>query len=146
MKFPQASKQIIIITIAFLYAFLFTYAAVSKFLDFENFRVQLGQSPLLSAFAPWLSWAVPIAEIIFALMVLIEKTRTIGLYCCFFLMMMFSAYIFIILHYSESIPCSCGGILEELGWVEHLWFNIGFVTLSVIAILLSENKNNCHGI
>lgn len=126
------------------YALLFTYAAVSKFLDFENFKVQLGQSPLLSAFTAWLSWAVPISEIVFALLVLIDKTRTIGLFLCFFLMMLFSAYIFIILNYSESIPCSCGGILEEMGWIEHLWFNIGFVLLAVIALLISDTKTTCH--
>lgn len=144
MKASSSIKNTIVWIICSLYALLFIYAAVSKFLDFENFRVQLGQSPLLSAFAAWLSWAVPISEIIFATLVLIERTRTIGLFFCFFLMMMFSSYIYIILNYSESIPCSCGGILEKMGWIEHLWFNIGFVVLAVIGILLSNNKDNSH--
>lgn len=142
---PSASiLNTIVWTICYLYALLFIYAAVSKILDFENFRVQLGQSPLLSAFAAWLSWAVPISEIIFAILVLNERTRAIGLFFCFLLMIMFSSYIYIILNYSESIPCSCGGILEKMGWIEHLWFNIGFLVLAVIGILLSNNKDNSH--
>jgi hypothetical protein len=34
---------------------LFTYAAISKLIDFENFQTQLGQSPLLSAYAASIS-------------------------------------------------------------------------------------------
>ncbi|HZH70563.1 MAG TPA: MauE/DoxX family redox-associated membrane protein [Flavobacteriaceae bacterium] len=37
------------------------------------------------------------------------------------------------------MPCSCGGVLEQLGWTEHLAFNIGFMGLGVVGILI-ENK------
>ena len=51
MKLSAPIKNGIIEIICLLYILLFVYAAVSKLLDFENFQVQLGQSPLLSAFA-----------------------------------------------------------------------------------------------
>jgi len=118
-----------------LYIVLFVYAAFSKLLEFENFRVQLAQSPLLSSFAGWLAWAVPLAELIIALSLLSSRFRLPGLFAGFSLMVMFTSYIFIMLNYSSFIPCSCGGILEKLGWTAHLWFNIAFVLLAIIGIV-----------
>ncbi|MFV5692920.1 MauE/DoxX family redox-associated membrane protein [Flavobacterium sp. LT1R49] len=136
MKSTQHIKGISIETICLLYVLLFIYAAVSKFLDFENFQVQLGQSPLLSAFAGMVSWGVPTAEILIAITLLFKRYRLVGLFAAFSLMVMFTAYIVIILNFSSFIPCSCGGILEKLGWTEHLVFNSVFVLLALIGILL----------
>ncbi len=119
---------------------LFIYTAVSKFLDFENFQVQLGQSPLLSAFAGWVSWGVLLIELFIAGLLMFDKTRRIGLYIAFILMAMFTAYIFIILNFSPFVPCSCGGVLEKMGWTEHLIFNISFLLLAALGIFLSTEK------
>ncbi|UUF13133.1 MULTISPECIES: DoxX family protein [Flavobacterium] len=137
MKFHFNFRKIIIELISLLYILLFVYAGFSKVLDFENFQVQLGQSPLLSAFAHWVSWAVIAAEFITALLLAFPRTRTIGLHAGFCLMTMFSAYIFIILNYSSFVPCSCGGILEKMSWEMHLVFNIVFVVLAAAAILFN---------
>ncbi|WP_035759930.1 DoxX family protein [Flavobacterium tegetincola] len=134
MKLTANFKSIVTEIIVLLYVLLFVYAAVSKLLDFENFQVQLGQSPLLSAFAGWLSWLVPISELFIAGLLLVRRTRLYGLYLSFLLMVFFTTYIFTILNYSESIPCSCGGILERMDWNEHLWFNVFFVALSVLGL------------
>jgi len=136
MKVSASIKKGILEIICLLYILLFVYAAVSKLLDFENFQVQLGQSPLLSAFAGSVSWGVPLVELIIALLLLIPRFRFIGLLAAFSLMIMFTTYIIIILNYSSSIPCSCGGILENLDWTEHLVFNILFVLLAFTGIML----------
>src|SRR5690606_23761035 len=52
----------------------------------------------------------------------------------------FTVYIYLILNYSPFVPCSCGGILEKMGWTEHLWFNI-IITLLAIVITLHNNLN-----
>lgn len=140
MKFTTQTRNNIVSIICYIYVVLFTYAATSKLLDFENFRVQLGQSPLLSAFAVWSSIAVPVSEIIIAILLLLPKFRFFGLFAAYSLMVMFTAYIYIILNYSAFVPCSCGGILEKMTWNQHLIFNILFVLLAVFAILL-ETKN-----
>jgi uncharacterized membrane protein YphA (DoxX/SURF4 family) len=62
--------------------------------------------------------------------------RLIGLYASFFFMILFTGYIVAILRFSSYIPCSCGGILQKMSWTQHLIFNIGFLLLAVIAILL----------
>lgn len=136
MRLNTKTQKLFLECICLLYILLFVYAAVSKLLDFENFQVQLGQSPLLSAFASWVSWLVPIIELILALLLFFPKWRVIALFASFSLMVMFTAYIFIILNYSSFVPCSCGGILEKLGWTEHLIFNVFFILLAAAGILI----------
>lgn len=142
MKLPVTIKSILLNSICLLYILLFVYAAVSKLLDFENFQVQLGQSPLLSAFAKYVALAVPIIELIIAILLIFPKYRLVGLFASFSLMILFTAYIYIILNYSSFVPCSCGGILEKFGWMEHLIFNILFVLLALIGILLLVYPGN----
>lgn len=138
MKSQISIKSIFVDVVYILYILLFVYAAVSKLLDFENFQVQLGQSPLLSVFASWVSWLVPAAELIIALLLVIPKFRRAGLFAAFGLMTMFTAYIFIILHFSSFVPCSCGGILEKMNWNVHLIFNVIFVILAAAAIIIND--------
>src|SRR5690606_37522243 len=105
-----------------------------------TFQVQLGQSPLLSVYAGWVSWLVPLSEILIAILLLFRATRLPGLVAAFTLMVTFTAYIYIILNFSSFVPCSCGGILEKLGWTEHLIFNIFFVIIALIGIILSIDQ------
>ncbi|OPC69882.1 tellurium resistance protein TerC [Elizabethkingia miricola] len=128
--------------VSILLALLFVYAAVSKMLDFEAFQVQLAQSPLLSAYAGIISYSIIIIEIIVAISLFIPYTNRYGLYAALGLMSAFTIYIYLILNYSDFIPCSCGGILEKLGWTEHLLFNLIFVFLLVVAIINISYKRN----
>ena len=126
---------------AFIYFFiiLFVYAAVSKLTDFENFQVQVAQSPLLSAFATPIAYGVVLGELIIALMLCFTKSRLLGLYLFLGFMTAFTVYIFLILNYSPFVPCSCGGVLEKMGWWEHLWFN-GVVCLVTVFIIITDNN------
>jgi uncharacterized membrane protein YphA (DoxX/SURF4 family) len=141
MKPALKTYNFIVNTICCLYALLFIYAATSKLLDFSTFRVQLGQSPLLNAFSDWISISVPGIEIIIAILLLIPKYRLMGLYASYLLMAMFTMYIYIILNYSAFVPCSCGGILQKMTWNQHLIFNIVFILLAIIAILICPSSN-----
>lgn len=136
MKFNSHHRNIFIEVVSFLYILLFVYAAISKLLDFENFQVQLGQSPLVSSFAGIVSWAVPIIELLIAGLLLFSSTRFLAMWAAFSLMTVFTAYIFIILNYSPFVPCSCGGILEKMGWQEHFIFNFVFMILAAAGILI----------
>ena len=138
-------KILLFTTQAIIYFFiiLFVYAAVSKLTDFENFQVQVAQSPLLSAFATFIAYVTVIGELVIALMLCFTKSRLLGLYLFLGFMTAFTVYIYLILNYSPFVPCSCGGVLEKMGWWEHLWFN-GVICLMTIAyIFLSKNSNFC---
>ncbi|MFP3591321.1 DoxX family protein [Chryseobacterium sp. SIMBA_038] len=122
----------------YFFILLFIYAGVSKLLDFENFQIQIAQSPLLSAYAGFVSYAVIIVEFIFAVCLIIPKLRLAGFYGSLGLMVSFTVYIYFILNFSDFIPCSCGGILEKMGWTEHLVFNTACVIIAVISITIVE--------
>lgn len=123
--------------ISYFFILLFCYASISKLMDFENFQVQISESPLLSAYTGFLPFAIIILELIIAGLLCYQKTRNIGLIGSFVLMLIFTGYIFYIMQTSENLPCSCGGILEKMSWHQHLYFNIGCVVLSVIALGLN---------
>ncbi|MFS4472916.1 DoxX family protein [Chryseobacterium sp. T20] len=126
--------------ISYFFILLFVYASVSKLLEFERFQIQLAQSPLLSAYAGFVSYSVIIIEWVASILLLIPICIRVGLYLSIVLMSAFTAYIFIILNFSDFVPCSCGGILEKLGWTEHLIFNAVCILLAGIAIFLMEKK------
>ncbi|WP_433780476.1 MauE/DoxX family redox-associated membrane protein [Flavobacterium anhuiense] len=136
MRLSSRTRYYISETICLLYILLFIYASASKLMDFQHFRIQLGQSPLLSAFADQLAVVVPLSEIIICVLLFIPKYKPAGLFAAYGLMLMFTAYIIIILNYTSFVPCSCGGVLEKLGWKEHLIFNLFFIVLSIIALML----------
>lgn len=124
--------------ISYSYILLFIYAASSKLLEYDKFIVQIGQSAMLSAYAGLLAWMVPALELVLAAMLVFERLRFKGLLGAFGLMLAFTMYIFMILEFMDKKPCACGGILEKLGWGEHMVFNIVFVVLALIGIVLHQ--------
>lgn len=134
------SKNTVVDGISFLVIVLFAYAAFSKIADFENFKVQLGKSPILSPISLYVAWTVPAIELLIAMFLVSKRSQLSALYVSFSLMTMFSAYIVAILKFSDYIPCSCGGILEKMTWTQHLIFNLAFVILITIAILINPSK------
>lgn len=140
MNLPfNLSKKNILYFLLFCFALLFVYAAISKFLDFEQFQSQLGQSPLLGSYAHIVVWLIPFSELFIAALLFYKSTQRIALLAFYSLMVMFSVYILIILNFTAFIPCSCGGVLDDLGWTEHLIFNAGFVLLAVWALFLQNS-------
>ncbi|WP_417859372.1 MauE/DoxX family redox-associated membrane protein [Xanthomarina gelatinilytica] len=144
LSFKHIKKYLVDLFI-FLFILLFVYAAVSKLVDYETFENQLGQSPLLSAFAGWVAPGVIIIELLIALLLIFERTRLIALFGFYSMMVLFTTYIIIILNFTDFIPCSCGGVLEQLSWTEHLVFNVGFMGLGVVGIFIQSSKFKVQG-
>lgn len=134
MKKPKTK---IVEFISYFFILLFCYAGISKLMDFENFQVQISASPFLSEFSEFLPHTIIIVEFLITGLLCYRKTRNIGLLGSFVLMFIFTGYIAFILSTSDNLPCSCGGILEKMSWHQHLYFNIGCVILSVIALGLN---------
>lgn len=120
---------------------LFTYAALSKILDYEKFTAQIGQSPMLASHAAFYAMIIPVIEVLIAGALSMQKFRKLGLYASFSLMVMFTAYIITITQFSTFVPCSCGGILSKMTWSIHLYFNLFFVVLNIVAVVLEESSS-----
>jgi hypothetical protein len=130
-------NNVVVETVSTLNVLLFVYAAISKLIDHHDFQVELGKSPLLTSYASLVALAIPVTELILSFLLVFSRTRLVGLYCSFGLMSAFTFYIIAITQFSEFVPCSCGGILEQMSWTQHLIFNIIFVILNFIGILVS---------
>lgn len=139
-------KKIIVDIISILLILLFVYTGVSKFLDYERFKLAIEQIALLKPHAAWLRWIVPATEIMIAIMLAIPKLRLKGLYASSVLMFVFTIYVAGVLKYSTKLPCSCGGVLEQMNWPTHLVFNSVFTLLALAGFLLErhfkKNKSN----
>lgn len=133
-------KKFTIEAINIAFVALWGYAAFSKLLVFETFRSQLGQSPLLKTTAGFVAIALPVAEILLALMLIFDRTKRAGIIASFTLMSVFTLYLIGMLTFSKDIPCSCGGILQEMTWTQHIYFNIGFVILALVGTILHNRK------
>jgi hypothetical protein len=138
-------RRVIVEIISSLLIILFVYTALSKVFDHDTFRSQLGKSPFITSFASTIAWALPAAELLLALLLALPDTRLLGLYVSLFTMTLFTAYIYAMLHFSYYIPCSCGGVISEMSWNQHMVFNLFFVAISIVGILI-ESKLVRHTI
>jgi hypothetical protein len=120
---------------------LFLYASLSKFLDFRVFIGEMNNQPLPNSLTPFLVWTIPSLEIAISVALIFKSTRLAGLYGSLILMTSFTIYtIVILLHFFHYVPCSCGGVIKKLTWRQHLVFNLFFVALSIIGILLKRGN------
>ncbi|MBT1689234.1 MauE/DoxX family redox-associated membrane protein [Dawidia soli] len=119
-----------------LFILLFIYASVSKLMEYEVFKAQIGRSPFIMKYTDVIAWLIPALEILIAILLFFPKLSLLGLYGSFSIMLLFTLYIVIILKLSPYVPCSCGGILNDMGWGEHLVFNIAFTILALVGIML----------
>lgn len=127
-------------TIAILMAFIFLYATVSKVFELNKFYYQLAKSPLIPyGYNEYVGNIVLLIELIIVYLVFKNKIQY-SLLISFALMFFFSLYIGYLLYFSYFIPCSCGGILGDLSWDNHLIFNIATTILSGSAYLLYNEK------
>jgi putative oxidoreductase len=139
-------KDTIIDIISCLFIMLFLYTGVSKLLDFSRFSSTLERSPLLKSYASVIAIILPLVELMVVYLLLIPffkittRFRVHGLYASFILMALFTLYIGYMLAFTPDRPCSCGGIISQMNWHQHLYFNSVFTLLAFTGILLS-NKN-----
>jgi hypothetical protein len=132
-------RKIIIEIISSLLILLFLYASVSKWLAFKLFIGEMNNQPFPNWITPFLVWSIPFIEVLIAVGLIFEKTRVPALYASLFLMLAFTVYtVAILLHAFKYIPCSCGGVIRKLTWPQHLFFNLFFVGISILGIMLKK--------
>ena len=125
---------------AYLFTILFLYAGLSKLLDFGNAVEQVSLSPLLAPIAKPVVIGLPILEILVAIFIFIPSTRMKAFHASLALMLLFTGYVIYILCTNDKLPCTCGGILQEMSWTEHLVFNIAFTLLALTALKVDRDQ------
>ena len=135
-------KKRIVDVICGLLILLFAYAAISKLNDRQHFELVLGEMLLLKHVAGFISFALPVTELIVCALLFVPATRLLGLYASFGLLTSFTIYLGYMILFAPKLPCSCGGVLERMSWTQHLAFNIVFIAFSAIAIKLYQSSKN----
>lgn len=133
-------KTIFIQGVVYLLTIVFLYAGFLKLMDLNTFYYQLGKSPLIP-----FGWNKVAGNFIvffefFLAVLFYYKRLKLFLILSLFLMMFFSIYISYLLYFSYFIPCSCGGILNELSWKSHLIFNCSLTCLGIAAYLIHHEN------
>jgi uncharacterized membrane protein YphA (DoxX/SURF4 family) len=135
-QYRGRTKERLIIAIRWLCMALFLYTAYAKIIDHDRFLKGLTRVHLISGFAVYISFTVPIIEFITAILLLIPRTAKFGLYCFTAIMTAFTFYIISALIWEKNLPCHCGGAIEKLSWLQHIWFNLAFISIAISAIWL----------
>jgi putative oxidoreductase len=130
-------KELLLECCIFLLLLLFTYTAISKFLDYGLFVFQMQRAPLplMKSVAPILGWLMPTIEMLIVIGLLITRFRLKALCSSVILLTMFEIYITGMLLANQHLPCTCGGIISTMSWKQHLFFNAFFISIGIIAII-----------
>jgi putative oxidoreductase len=125
----------------FFLILLYVYAVTSKLGDINQFRGQLYNQTFPHALADFLLVALPAAEVLTAALLFFSRSARAGLLLSLALLSVFTAYIILVkLHFWARVPCSCGGILSQMSWTTHLVFNLFFLVLNLLAILIQKGE------
>lgn len=138
LKYKNKVHRAILIadSISSVLLLLFLYTSLNKLLDHELFKNVLLGSPLLRPVAGVISWLLPFAEIIIAILLFIPSMRLKGLYSSLVLIFLLTIYLAYMVTFTPNLPCGCGGVLKALSWPQHIFFNLFFILLSLYGIFL----------
>jgi len=123
--FNQKLIPPILTGIVFLLILLWVYTAASKLVDFNAFERELANQTFSRKTAQILLWVIPTVELVAAFLLLLNKTRLAGLTFSFFLLLLFTGYVALVLaDYYDRVPCSCGGCLSN--WIGKRIFGLTY--------------------
>jgi len=135
----ETSKERIVNIIRYICLFLFVYTAYAKSIDHFRFLNGLTRVHLISAYAGFISFLIPILEFLIAILFIVPRTVRLGLISFTVLMVGFTIYIISAMIWEPKLPCHCGGAIEKLSWTQHIWFNLAFILLATVGIWLSNS-------
>jgi hypothetical protein len=115
---------------SFFLILLFTYTAVSKLTEPGMLRYMISQIGLPGRVSYFLSYFIPLTELVIAFLLIVPPTRKHGFFSAFLILLVFSIYVGGMLVFAPVLPCSCGGVISLMGWESHLVFNLSCTALA----------------
>lgn len=134
-------RQIIVDVIAAIFILLFFYTALHKSLDIRSTARVITKTTGLTTMADIIAWIVVGVEYMTSGLLLFSKTRRIGLITSLVSMIGFTLYIGYMLMLKSNLPCTCGGIISRLTWVQHLVLNCFLIALAFWGVNLSRHSD-----
>lgn len=134
-RFYNYLNQVVAATLIFVFA----YTAFSKLADLSGFQRNLMTSPILKEYFRFFAMAIPAVELLLTLLLMVPSLRWWGLAGSFVLLLLFTGYIAGMMLWAPELPCSCGGIVQQLSWWQHLGVNLMLAGLTFWALLTTKN-------
>lgn len=132
------TRKLIIYVSASLLVLLFIVTGLEKIVKFQDFSEKMSSQVFGKELLPLLTVVIPTAEVTCSVLLVIHKSRLFGFISATLLLTIFTVYIILVLlHVFSRYPCPCGGPLEKLTWAEHLMFNLSFLLISTIGLVLT---------
>lgn len=142
MKKNKTISTLVIIALLLLWI----PVSMDKLLKFGTFKAGILRQPFSDELGNVLIYTLPVLEIAVVLLLLNQSWRMLGLWLSTLLMIAFTGYIGIaLLGAWERLPCGCGSVISGLSWNQHFWFNLFFLLLSIMGILLQRNIQRSDG-
>ncbi|SFB35554.1 MauE/DoxX family redox-associated membrane protein [Algoriphagus aquimarinus] len=121
---------------------LWTYTGLDKLISWDASKKAFHNQTFPAELAEILAFAVPISELLIALLLLFSVSRWWGYLSSILLLTVFTTYVGLIwVGAFPRIPCNCAGILESLGWAEHFWLNSFMIVLSIIGLSGTKKRD-----
>ena len=128
-------------TLSILLILVWTYTGLDKLLRWEASRKAFHNQTFPAELAEVLAYAVPITELLIALLLLFSVSRWWGYLSSILLLTVFTTYLGLIwVGAFPRVPCNCAGILESMGWEAHLWMNLGLIGLAVWGLVVNDHR------
>lgn len=127
--------KIIYISINYILLIVFAFAAITKLLEQEKFYTNLVNSPMLelpSLVIHILSWLIPILEGVVVIGLIWKRFQIQAIYLIVILLITYIIYSLAILLVAPYSPCSCGGVIALIDWTQHLYLQIGLLSLTLV--------------
>lgn len=128
-------KHITVESLVCILIMIFAYTTARQLGRFNDFRLSLGAQPLNDSFRIFLLYAIPAAQVMVILLLVVPIFRQYGLLLSLVLLAVYTAYIILVLtNYYGRKPCSCAGAIKNLTWNSHLYFNLTLVIFNLLAL------------
>ncbi|WP_339750774.1 MauE/DoxX family redox-associated membrane protein [Algoriphagus aquimarinus] len=126
---------------ASLLILLWIYTGMDKLIRWEASNKAFHNQTFPAELAELLVYAVPISELLIALLLLFSISRWWGYLSSILLLTIFTTYVGLIwVGAFPRVPCNCAGILNSLGWAEHFILNLLFIALAILGLNQSQSK------
>lgn len=131
------------VSLSFILIFVWIYTGLDKLLRWEASWKAFHNQTFPADLAAMLSYAVPISEILIALLLLFSVSRWWGFLSSILLLTIFNTYVGLIwVGAFPRIPCNCAGIIESLDWAAHFWLNNLLILISILGLWLNQKNRN----
>lgn len=126
-------------SIIVLLLLLWIPVALDKIVNFNSFSTGILNQPFNKNLALIAIYSLPVLEFATVALLVFKKYRKWGFALSSVLMFVFTSYVALaLLGTWENLPCGCGSVISGLSWIQHFWFNIFFLSISVIGYIVNS--------